>query len=79
MLAFKHLISRLVRDFGKRNYRHSARFSWYLMNQSCSEYNYHRHVLILVPVFFVIMKEGALRRGKLAPLVTSESLVSSQS
>src|SRR6201998_927654 len=36
------------------------------------------HVLILVPVFFVMMKERALRRGKLAP-VTSESLVTSQS
>jgi copper/silver efflux system protein len=35
------------------------------------------HVLILVPVFFVMMKELALRRGKLAP-VTSESLVTSQ-
>jgi Cu(I)/Ag(I) efflux system membrane protein CusA/SilA len=37
------------------------------------------HVLILVPVFFVMMKERALRRGELAPLVTSESLVTSQS
>ena len=37
------------------------------------------HVLILVPVFFVMMKERALRRGKLAPSVTSESLVTSQS
>jgi Cu(I)/Ag(I) efflux system membrane protein CusA/SilA len=37
------------------------------------------HVLILVPVFFVMMKERALRRGKLAPHVTSESLVTSQS
>ena len=37
------------------------------------------HVLILMPVFFVMMKERALRRGKLAPPVTSESLVTSQS
>jgi Cu(I)/Ag(I) efflux system membrane protein CusA/SilA len=37
------------------------------------------HVLILVPVFFVMMKERALRRGKLGPSVTSESLVTSQS
>jgi len=37
------------------------------------------HVLILVPVFFVMMKERALRRGKLAPPVASESLVTSQS
>jgi Cu(I)/Ag(I) efflux system membrane protein CusA/SilA len=37
------------------------------------------HVLILVPVFFVMMKKRALKRGKLAPLVTSESLVTSQS
>ena len=37
------------------------------------------HVLILVPVFFVMMKERALRRGKLAPSVTSDSLVTSQS
>jgi Cu/Ag efflux pump CusA len=37
------------------------------------------HVLILVPVFFVMMKERALRRGRLTPLVTSESLVTSQS
>jgi copper/silver efflux system protein len=37
------------------------------------------HVLILVPVFFVMMKERALRRGKLAPSVTSESLVTTQS
>jgi copper/silver efflux system protein len=37
------------------------------------------HVLILVPVFFVMMKERALKRGKLAPPVTSESLVTSQS
>jgi Cu(I)/Ag(I) efflux system membrane protein CusA/SilA len=36
------------------------------------------HVLILVPVFFVMMKERALRRGKLGPSVTSESLVTSQ-
>jgi Cu(I)/Ag(I) efflux system membrane protein CusA/SilA len=36
------------------------------------------HVLILVPVFFVMMKERALRRGRLTPLVTSESLVTSQ-
>jgi copper/silver efflux system protein len=37
------------------------------------------HVLILVPVFFVMMKEHALRRGRLTPLVTSKSLVTSQS
>jgi copper/silver efflux system protein len=37
------------------------------------------HVLILVPVFFVMMKERALGRGRLAPPVTSESLVTSQS
>jgi Cu(I)/Ag(I) efflux system membrane protein CusA/SilA len=37
------------------------------------------HVLILVPVFFVMMKERALRRGTLAPPATSESLVTSQS
>jgi Cu(I)/Ag(I) efflux system membrane protein CusA/SilA len=37
------------------------------------------HVLILVPVFFVMMKERALRRGKLAPPVTSQALVTSQS
>jgi copper/silver efflux system protein len=37
------------------------------------------HVLILVPVFFVMMKEPALKRGRLTPLVTSESLVTSQS
>jgi Cu(I)/Ag(I) efflux system membrane protein CusA/SilA len=35
------------------------------------------HVLILVPVFFVMMKGRALRRGRLTPLVTSESLVTS--
>jgi copper/silver efflux system protein len=37
------------------------------------------HVLILVPVFFVMMKERALTRGKLAPPVTSKSMVTSQS
>jgi Cu(I)/Ag(I) efflux system membrane protein CusA/SilA len=37
------------------------------------------HVLILVPVFFVMMKERALKRGKLSPPVTSQSLVTSQS
>jgi len=37
------------------------------------------HVLILVPVFFVVMKERALRRGKLGPPVTSHPLVTSQS
>jgi copper/silver efflux system protein len=37
------------------------------------------HVLILVPVFFVMMKERALKQGRLTPLVTSGSLVTSQS
>jgi Cu(I)/Ag(I) efflux system membrane protein CusA/SilA len=37
------------------------------------------HVLILVPVFFVMMKERAIKRGRLTPPVTSESLVKSQS
>jgi copper/silver efflux system protein len=37
------------------------------------------HVLILVPVFFVMMKERVLKQGRLTPLVASGSLVTSQS
>ena len=37
------------------------------------------HVLILVPVFFVMMKERALKRGLLTPGVTSDLLMTSKS
>ena len=33
------------------------------------------HVLILVPVFFVIMKERALRKGHLRPTETGQTSV----
>jgi Cu(I)/Ag(I) efflux system membrane protein CusA/SilA len=37
------------------------------------------HVLILVPVFFVMMKERALRRGRLIPRNTGDAIVASKS
>jgi len=36
------------------------------------------HVLILVPVFFVMMKERALRRGMLQPQVENKEMVAAR-
>jgi Cu(I)/Ag(I) efflux system membrane protein CusA/SilA len=36
------------------------------------------HVLILVPVFFVMMKERALRRGRLQPQVENKEMVAAR-
>jgi Cu(I)/Ag(I) efflux system membrane protein CusA/SilA len=36
------------------------------------------HVLILVPVFFVMMKERALKRGTLVPLDKSGDTITAQ-
>jgi Cu(I)/Ag(I) efflux system membrane protein CusA/SilA len=37
------------------------------------------HVLILVPVFFVMMKERALKRGTLTARNTADSVMASKS
>jgi Cu(I)/Ag(I) efflux system membrane protein CusA/SilA len=36
------------------------------------------HVLILVPVFFVMMKERALRKGTLQPATQAETIAPSE-